>query len=44
VIDFHAIVNRLKETEFDGQVLGELGLEGAEEMRDYMVDKLGLRL
>jgi sugar phosphate isomerase/epimerase len=44
IIDFHAIIDHLKETEFDGQVLGEHGLEGTEEMRDYMVGKLGLRL
>ena len=44
VIDLYAIIDKLKETEFDGQVFGELGLEGTEEMRDYMVDELGLRL
>ena len=44
VIDFPPIIDYLKETDFDGQVLGEIGLEGTAEMKAFMVDELGLRI
>ena len=44
VIDFPQIIDYLKETEFDGQILGEIGLQGTAEMKAFMVDKLGLRI
>ena len=44
VVDFPPIIEYLKETEFDGPVLGEFGLEGTAEMKAYMVDELGLRI
>ena len=44
VIDFPQIIDYLKETEFDRQILGEIGLQGTAEMKAFMVDKLGLRI
>ena len=44
VIDFPPIIDYLRETEFDGQILGEIGLRGTAEMKEFMIDKLGLRI
>lgn len=44
VIDFPPIIDYLKETDFDGQALGEIGLEGTAEMKAFMVDELELRI
>jgi len=44
VIDFPPIIDYLKETEFEGQVLGEIGLRSTAEMKAFMVDTLGLRI
>ena len=44
VIDFLPIIDYLKETDFDGQALGEIGLGGTAEMKAFMVDELELRI